>query len=58
MRRNEAVLNNVPDELYSIEANDKIPHDCKHPLVPIQNEKQINKRLRKDTKLKIGAEVM
>lgn len=59
MRRKEAVLNNLPGKLYSIEANDKIPHNCKHPLVPVQNQKQTNTRgSGKMLKLKIGAEVM
>ena len=26
--RNEAVLNNLPGELYTIEADDKIPYNC------------------------------
>ena len=29
---NEAVLNELCGELYTIEANDKIPDDCKYPL--------------------------
>ena len=58
MRRNEAVLDNLPGELYSIEANGKIPHNCNHPLVPIQNQKQTNTRDSGKMLLKIGAEVM
>ena len=36
MKRNEAVLNELPGQLYTIEANDKIPDNCKYPLVLIQ----------------------
>ena len=42
MKRNEAVLRDLPDELYTIEADDKIPDNCKYPLALIQaaqNEK-------------------
>ena len=60
--RNEAVLNNLPGELYTIEAGDKIPDNCKHPLAMIlaaQNQKQTNTGgLAKLRKLKIGAKVM
>ena len=28
MERNEAVLNDLPSELYTIESNDKIPDNC------------------------------
>ena len=45
MKRNEAVLNKWPDELYIIETNNKIPHNCKYPLALIQaaqNQKQTN----------------
>ena len=49
-------------ELYIIEANDKIPDNCKYPLALIQtaqNQKQTNTgRLAKLLKLKIGAKVM
>ena len=41
MKRNNAVLN----DLYTIEATDKIPDNCKHPLRGIQaaqNWKQTN----------------
>ena len=43
MERHEAVLNELPDELYTIEANDKILDNCKYPLALIQaaqNQKQ------------------
>ena len=38
MKRNEAVLNELPDELYIIEANDKIPDNCKYPLLRIKSK--------------------
>ena len=43
MKRNEAVLNDLLGQLYTIEANDKIPENCKHLLTLIQaaqNQKQ------------------
>ena len=42
MKRNEAVLNDLPGELYMIEANDKISDHCKYPLAltrAAQNQK-------------------
>ena len=58
MKRNEAVLNDLPDQLYTIEANYKIPENCKYPLVLIQtaqNQKQTNTRgLAKFLKLKLA----
>ena len=61
-KRNEAVLNNLPGELHTIKANDKIPDTCKYPLTLIQatqNQKQTNAGgLAKLLKLKIGAKVM
>ena len=36
MKRNEAVLNNLPGELYTIEADDKILDNCKYPLALIE----------------------
>ena len=30
MKMNEAVLNKLPGEHYAIEANDKIPNNCKY----------------------------
>ena len=45
MRRNEAVLNELLGELYTIETNEKIPDNCKHPLALMQvaqNQKQTN----------------
>ena len=35
MKRNQAVLNDLPSELYTIEANDKIPDNCIYPLATI-----------------------
>ena len=32
MKRNDAFLNDLPGELYTIEANDKIPDNCKYPM--------------------------
>ena len=62
MKRNDAVLNDLPGELYTIEAHDKIPDNYKYPLATIQaaqNRKQTNIRgLAKLLKLKIGAKVM
>ena len=59
MKRNKAVLNELPGELYIIEVNDKIQDNCKYPLALIQaaqNQKQTNTRgLAKLLKLKIGA---
>ena len=45
MKSNEAVLNNLPGELYTIEANNKTPGNYKYPLATIQaaqNQKQKN----------------
>ena len=36
MKRNGAILHDLPDELYTIEADDKIPDNCKYPLTTIQ----------------------
>ena len=62
MERNEAVLNDLPGELYNVEADDKVPDNCKYPLAMIeaaQNQKQTNTGgLAKLLELKIGAEVM
>ena len=60
--RNKAVLNDLPGELYTIEPDDKIPDNCKYPLVMIlgaHNQKQTNTGgLVKLLKLKIGAKAM
>ena len=45
MKRNDAVLNDFLGELYTIEAPDKIPDNCKYTLTTIQdaqNQKQTN----------------
>ena len=36
MKKNEAVLNYLLGELYTIQANDLIPDNCKYPLALIQ----------------------
>ena len=62
MKRNDVVLNDLPCELYTVEADDKIPDNCKYPLATIQvahDQKQTNTGgLAKLLKLKIGAKVM
>ena len=43
MKRDKAVLNDLPGQLYTTEANDKIPDNCKYQLALIQaaqNKKQ------------------
>ena len=61
MKRNKAVLNDLPCQLYTTEANDEIPDNCKYPLALLQsaqNQKQTNAGgLAKSLKLKIGAKV-
>ena len=46
MKTNEAVLNDLPGELYTIEATDKIPDNCKYPLLTIKAESRVNKHWR------------
>ena len=62
MERNEAVLNYLPGELYTVEADDTVPDKFKYPLAMIeaaQNQKQTNTGgLAKLLKLEIGANVM
>ena len=62
MKRNEVFLNDFPGDLYTIEANDKIPDNCKYPLSTVQaaqNQKQTNAGVSaKLLKLKIGAKVV
>ena len=62
MKRNNTVLNDLPGQLYIIEANDKIPDNCKYLMALIQaaqNLKQTNTGdLAKLLKLKIDAKVM
>ena len=61
-KRNDAILNAFPRELYSIEVDDKIPDNCKYSLPTIkaaQNQKQTNTwGLVKYLKLKVGAELI
>ena len=60
--KGEALLNDLPGELYTIKADDKVPDNCKYPLAIIeaaQNQKQTNTwGLAKLVKLKISAKVM
>ena len=62
MKRIAVVLNDLPGELYTIEANDEIPDNCKYPLLFIQllriKSKQTQEGLAKFLKLEIGAKVM
>ena len=36
MKRDDVVLNELPGEPYTIEANDKIPDNCQYSLALIQ----------------------
>ena len=61
--RNEAVLNDLPGELYTIETNNKIPDKYKYPTALFQvtqNQKKREKHrcLEKLLKFKICAKVM
>ena len=61
MKRNEAVLNDLPGELYTIKANDKIPNYCRYPLALIQAVQNIQTNtggLANLFKIKIGAKLM
>ena len=62
MKRSNAVLNNLPNELYTMEVGDKISGNCKYPLSIIQaaqNQRQRNTRsLVKLLKLKIAAKLI
>ena len=62
MKRNDAVLNDLPHKLYKIDAHGKIPDNCKYPLATIQgthNQKQTNTGgLAKLLKLKIGVKMV
>ena len=62
MERNKAVLNDLHGELYTVEADDKVPDNCKYSLAmteATQNQKQTNTGgLAKLLNLKIGAKVM
>ena len=44
MKRNEAVLNELSGELYTREANDEIPDNCKYSLVLIQATQNLTKQ--------------
>ena len=60
MKKNYAVLNDLPGKLYTIEVNGKITDNCKYPLTTIQapqNQKQTG-CLAKLLKLKIGVKMM
>ena len=57
MKRNEAVLNDWPSELYTIEANDTIPDNCIYPLATLEGTQNLG-GLDKLLKLEIGAKVM
>ena len=55
MKRNEAVLNELPGEIYTIEANGKIADNYKYPLALIQaaqNQKQTNRKFSKVAEVK------
>ena len=36
MKRDDAALNDLPGKLYTIEADDKVPDNCKYPLATIE----------------------
>lgn len=61
MEKNEAILKDLTDELYIIEANEKIPGNCKYQaklLQVVQNQKQTSTRgLSKLFKFKISVKV-
>ena len=61
MKRDDDALNDLPGKLYTIEADDKVPDNCKYPLATIeaaQNQKLTNKGgLAKFFKLKINVKV-
>ena len=62
MKRNEAVLNELPGKLYTVDANAKIPDNRKYPLAIIKsahNQKQAyTGDLGKLLKLKINAKII
>ena len=37
-KRNDAVLNDLPGEFYTIEAHDKLPDNCKYPMATESNQ--------------------
>ena len=57
---NEAVLNDLHGDLYTVEANDKIPDSCKYPLATVKGTPKTTNTegLSKLVKLKISAKVM
>lgn len=61
MEKNEAIVKDLTDELYTIEANEKIPGNCKYQvksLHVVQNQKQTSTRgLSKLFKSKISVKV-
>ena len=62
MKRNDAVLSDLPDKIYTMEADDKILDNFKYLVAAIQaaqNQKQTNTGgLAKFLKLEIGAKMM
>ena len=49
MKRNDAILNDLPGELYAIETDGKVPDNGKYRLATThaaQNQKQRNRRFR------------
>ena len=62
VKRNDTVLNDLPGDLYTIQANDKIPDKCKHPIATTHTaqyqEQTITEGLGKLLQLKIGAKLM
>ena len=50
LERDETVPDDLPGAFYTIQANDIIPDNCKHPLTTIQatqNQKQTNRSFSK-----------
>ena len=61
MKWSKAVLNDLPGELYKIEADDKVPDNFKYLLTAIQaahNQSKLTEGLAKLLKLKICAKVI
>ena len=54
MKKNKVVLNNLPGELYTIQANGKVSDDCKYPLALIKAawNKKTNARFTKVSEVK------
>ena len=55
MKINEAILNDLPGELYTTEANHKTPDNWKYPLATIQTaqNQKVNKHRRLSKLLKM-----